>query len=260
MNSRGQGLSRPISGQAIVILAGLAAIVALCWWYLFEMAAGMGMMALGDMVAFKTWTVPYFFMMLVMWSVMMVAMMIPSATPMIMLYRRVAVKNRQAGALLGVLLFAGGYVVIWTGFSALATAMQWALEQVALLNPMMRSQSLVFSGAVLLIAGLYQWSPWKRACLRHCRGPIFFITQQWRPGPGGAFRMGLVHGAYCVGCCSTLMALLFVGGVMDLTVVALIAIVVLLEKVLPGGEQLAKALGVLSILGGIYILGSGLIG
>ena len=260
MNGKGQGFSRSLSGESIIILGGLAAIVGLCWWYLFDMAAGMEMMALGDVMAIRAWTAPYFFMMLMMWSVMMVAMMIPSATPMILLYRRVATKHDQYRPLLGVSLFAGGYVVIWTAFSVLATVFQWVLDQVALLNPMMRSQSLVFSGAVLLIAGFYQWSTWKQACLRHCRGPITFIAQHWRPGPGGAFRMGLVHGAYCVGCCSTLMALLFVGGVMDLTVIALIAIVVLLEKVLPGGERLAKFLGVLSILGGLYVLVSGLIG
>jgi len=260
MNVRRQSFPRSLSGQSVVILGGLGTIVGLCWWYLFNMAAGMEMMAMGGVMAFKAWTVPYFFMMFVMWSVMMVAMMIPSATPMILLYRQVATKNHQSRPLLGVSLFAGGYVVIWTVFSVLATSLQWTLEQAALLNSMMRSQSLVFSGAVLLVAGLYQWSPWKRACLRHCRGPIFFITQHWRPGPGGAFRMGVVHGAYCVGCCSTLMALLFVGGVMDLTVIALIAVAVLLEKVLPGGERLAKVLGVLSILGGIYILGSGLVG
>ena len=155
-------------------------------------------------------------------------------------------------------MFALGYFAIWSGFSLVATFLQWQLEHWALLSPMMRSQSAAFSGITLILAGLYQWSPLKTACLRHCRGPLFFIIRHWRTGRVGAFTMGLIHGAYCVGCCGALMALLFVGGIMDLTVIAAIAGLVLFEKLLPGGEWLARALGLVAIGLGLLILVPGL--
>lgn len=142
----------------------------------------------------------------------------------------------------------------WTLFSLVATTLQWQLEQAALLTPMMESNSRLFSSAILMVAGAYQWTPWKDACLRHCRGPITFVMQHWKPGPTGALAMGLHHGIYCVGCCILLMALLFVGGVMNLTVIALIAILVLLEKVLPGGQWLPRVLGSIAISAGLALL------
>lgn len=235
----------------------LAVIGGLCWWYLVQMADGMTSMM--QAVSFHPWTPAYFAMMVVMWVVMMVAMMLPSAAPMILLYRQVARKNRLAYAALGTLLFALGYFVIWACFSVVATFFQWLLERQALLSPMMRSQSATFSGLILILAGVYQWSPIKAACLRHCRGPLFFIARHWHPGSVGAFRMGLIHGAYCVGCCGALMALLFVGGVMNLTVVAVIAGLVLIEKLLPRGEWLAAALGLVAVGLGLLVLVSGFI-
>lgn len=233
---------------------GLVVIVGLCWWYLFQMAGGMATQA----SVLHQWTPGYFAIMVVMWVVMMVAMMLPSAAPMILLYHQVARKNQLAYATLATLLFILGYFAIWLGFSLVATFFQWLLERWALLSPMMRSQSITFSGITLILAGLYQWSPLKTACLRHCRGPLFFIIRHWRTGRIGAFTMGLIHGAYCVGCCGALMALLFVGGIMDLTVIAAIAGLVLLEKLLPGGEWLARALGLVAIGLGLLILVPGL--
>ncbi|MFE8070476.1 DUF2182 domain-containing protein [Marinobacteraceae bacterium S3BR75-40.1] len=247
-------VGRSASGLSFLALGGMAVIVMLCWWYLFHMAAGMATMTWDDRMVFTPWTPAYFLMMFLMWGIMMIAMMVPSAVPMILLYRRVALGNRQAGATLGMTLFVGGYLLTWMAFSLLATTLQWLLEQWALLSPMMRSRSLLFSGLVLLFAGIYQWSSLKQACLRHCRGSFMFISHHWRPGLLGAFRMGLVHGSYCIGCCGALMALLFVGGVMDLTVIALLAIVVLLEKVLPGGEWLARILGVLAFAAGLILI------
>ena len=139
-------------------------------------------------------------------------------------------------------------------FSLLAALLQWQLERLALLTPMMASNSVVFSAITLIVIGLYQWSPWKETCLQWCRGPMLFITRYWQPGPGGAFRMGLRHGAFCTGCCWMLMALLFIGGIMDLAVIAAVAILVLLEKLLPGGQHLARALGVLAIGAGVVLL------
>lgn len=247
---------RLLSRDSMAAGLALAVIAGLCWWYLFRMADGMAPMT--QVVSLRQWTPDYFAMMVVMWVVMMVAMMLPSAAPMILLYRQVARKNRLAYAALGTLLFALGYFVIWTGFSMLATSLQWLLERQALLSPMMQSQSTTFSGLILIFAGVYQWSPLKAACLRHCRGPLFFIARHWHPGRMGAFRMGLSHGAYCVGCCGALMALLFVGGVMNLTVVAVIAGLVLLEKLLPGGEWLTVGLGLVAVGLGFVVLVSGL--
>jgi len=245
---------RLLSPDAATTLFALAAITALCWWYLVGLAIDMRQLPMAEMMAFQTWTPAYFFMMFLMWAIMMVGMMVPSATPMILLYRRVARYNRAPHAALGTGLFVAGYLTAWFGFSLVATTAQWWLEELAVLTPMMKSQNVVFSGMVLILAGLYQWSPLKEACLRRCRGPLAFITQRWRPGVGGAWRMGLEHGGYCVGCCLLLMALLFVGGIMDLALIALIAILVLLEKLLPGGPLLARVLGTLAMALGIGLL------
>ncbi|QSP94751.1 DUF2182 domain-containing protein [Marinobacter salinisoli] len=237
-----------------ITLAGLLAITVLAWLYLIGMASDMDAMATGGMVTFHHWTVSYFILMLVMWIIMMIAMMMPSAAPMVLLYRQVARRNRLP-AVLGTLAFIGGYLLVWSAFSLFATALQWLLEELALLSPMMRSQSALFSGALLIAAGVYQFSSFKQACLKRCRGPLLFITRYWRPGVTGAAEMGVRHGIFCVGCCGALMLLLFVGGVMDLTVIAVIAAVVLLEKLMPGGDRWARAIGGLAIvLGGVLIV------
>ncbi|AOY90094.1 hypothetical protein BKP64_01080 [Marinobacter salinus] len=239
--------------DSLVTLVGLLAIVGLSWLYLFGLASDMASMSPG-MMTFKDWTPGYFVLMLVMWGIMMVAMMTPSAAPMIMLYRQVARKNHLTGAMLGTALFAGGYLLVWMLFSLVATALQWLLEQWALLSPYMRSQNQLFSGVILIAAGIYQFSSLKQACLRRCQGPLIFITRYWRSGLRGAFEMGIRHGAYCVGCCAALMALLFVGGIMDLSVIAAIAGVVLLEKLMPGGEWVARGIGSLAIALGAFLM------
>ncbi|TBW57704.1 DUF2182 domain-containing protein [Marinobacter halodurans] len=251
-------LSHRLDRASVWTLAALALVVLLSWWYLVDRAAGMDAgMTMGGMLTFHPWTPAYAVVMGLMWSIMMMAMMLPSATPMILLYRRVALHNRLPRIGLGTLLFAAGYIIVWLCFSVIATGSQWALEQWAILSPSMRSQSGLFSGLVLILAGLYQWSPWKTACLAHCRGPAAFVMHHWRPGTAGALRMGLAHGAYCLGCCWALMALLFVGGVMDLLVIAGLTVLVLLEKVLPGGDWLAKGVGALvAVVGGWLLLGN----
>ncbi|SDW82655.1 DUF2182 domain-containing protein [Marinobacter mobilis] len=243
-----------LSGDAITTLLALAVVVSLCWWYLIELATDMAAMPMADMMTFRPWTASYFLMMFLMWAVMMVAMMVPSAIPMILLYRQVARHSRVPHPALGTALFVVAYVAVWTLFSLAATTLQWQLEQAALLSPMMASNSVVFSAAILILAGVYQWSPWKDACLRHCHGPFTFVMQHWRPGLRGALTMGLHHGAYCLGCCLLLMALLFVGGVMNLTVIALIAVLVLLEKVLPWGRSPSRLLGAIAIAAGLALL------
>ncbi|MBZ2168706.1 MULTISPECIES: DUF2182 domain-containing protein [Marinobacter] len=241
---------------SLLTLAGLLAIAALAWLYLIGMASDMEGMSSGSMIAFHHWTLGYFALMFVMWSIMMVAMMMPSAAPMVLLYRQVVRKNHLP-AVRGTIAFTGGYVLVWALFSLAATLLQWLLEEWALLSPMMRSQSVLFSGALLMAAGIYQLSSFKQACLKRCRGPLLFITCYWQPGVKGAFTMGLRHGAFCVGCCGALMLLLFAGGVMDLTVIAAIAGVVLLEKLVPHGEWWGKTIGVLAIAFGLGLVVSG---
>jgi predicted metal-binding membrane protein len=178
-----------------------------------------------------------------MWWVMMVAMMLPAAAPVILLYAK-AVSSRGAEDKPATRSFLAGYLAVWGAFSLLAAALQAGLERLALLAPMtMGSGGRWFSAAVLVAAGLYQLSPLKEACLSRCRNPAVFLTRHYRPGRAGAFRLGLLHGAYCVGCCWLLMALLFVGGVMNLAWIALLTLLVAAEKLLPGGRRVAVAAG-----------------
>ena len=174
---------------------------------------------------------------------------------MILLHLRVSRERRaRTGAPLASGLFILGYVAVWAAFSALATAAQWALDQATLLSPMMAARSSALAGALLIAAGLYQLTPLKYACLRHCRSPLDFVMTQWREGRAGALAMGLRHGAYCVGCCWVLMLLLFVGGVMNLVWIAALAAIVLFEKLLPGGIWVARVTGVALIAWGSAVL------
>lgn len=234
----------------MVVLGSIAAVTALAWLYLVVIA---GMTSMADMARLRPWTGAEAVMMFIMWAVMMVGMMLPSATPMVLLYARVCRKSLDMAAP-DTGAFVMGYVAVWTLFSAAATALQWGLEQAALLSPTMTSASPFFAGMVLVLAGLYQWTPAKQACLSRCRSPVEFLSTHWRPGAGGAFAMGLRHGAFCVGCCWALMALLFVGGVMNLLWVALITVFVLLEKVVPFGHGVGKTAGALLALAGLAVI------
>ena len=232
--------------QRVAILAGLVGASALAWLYLVQMAVDMhAAMQAGVACELHPWTLRDALLTFAMWAVMMVGMMVPSAVPMSLLFGAVARKaERQGSAVAPTFVFTSGYVVAWTLFSVAATALQWWLERVALLTPMLASASPWFGAALLVAAGLYQWSPWKQSCLEHCRAPAQFIAMHWRPGRWGAFRMGVLHGLYCLGCCSLLMGLLFFGGVMNLLWVAGITLFVLLEKVAPQGRAIARVAGV----------------
>ena len=248
-----------------VTISGIILLTVLSWAYLFGLAAGMDDMAMeGDLMSsvsglmgpqLSTWSVRDFFFMFLMWSVMMVAMMLPSASPLILLHVRVNQQQEDGGdGFHGTVAFAIGYLLVWTSFSAVATLLQWGLEKLAVLSPMMASTSPLLGAGLLLAAGIYQLTPFKNACLRHCRSPVHFLMQHWRRGTSGAFMMGFHHGVYCIGCCWLLMALLFVFGVMNLVWIAVLSVFVLLEKVVPRGELVARVAGVGFIVAGVSVL------
>jgi predicted metal-binding membrane protein len=198
-----------------------------------------------------TWTPGYAVLMFFMWWIMMMAMMLPSAAPMILLFAMVNRKQREKGApYVPTGIFAAGYVLVWGAFSLVAVGAQWGLERSGLMSSTMASTSAMLGAGLLIGAGIYQLTPLKHACLRHCRSPIFFISHHWRPGDLGALRMGVAHGAFCTGCCWFLMALLFYGGVMNLYWIVGIALFVLLEKTIPAGHWLGRITGVLLIAWG----------
>jgi predicted metal-binding membrane protein len=246
-------------------LLGLIGVILLAWAYLVWMALAMDMGGMGGdgvpalvMPQLASWSAADWLAMFLMWAIMMVGMMLPSAAPMILLYDRVRERQEAMGAsLAGTAVFALGYLAAWGLFSLAATFAQWALEQAALLTPMTASAGPWLGGALLIAAALYQWSPLKHACLVHCRSPLFFLGHHWRPGQAGAFLMGLHHGLYCVGCCWVLMALLFVFGVMNLLWIAALALFVLFEKVVPWGEALSRATAVLLAGAGVLVIAAG---
>jgi predicted metal-binding membrane protein len=216
---------------------------------------GMAMPDMPEMLRVRPWTLADAALMASMWAVMMVGMMVPSAAPMTLLYAGVARKAAADGSSLApTAIFVIGYLLMWTFFSMAAAAAQWGLERAALLSPGMVATSPALGASLLIVAGAYQLTPIKRACLRHCRSPAHLLSQRWRDGVGGALRMGIEHGAYCLGCCWALMALLFVGGVMNLIWVAAIALFVLLEKLAPHGAGGGRLAGAGLIVAGIVIL------
>jgi predicted metal-binding membrane protein len=256
-----------------IVLAAVAIITAIAWadlaWLADDMAMG-GMDMTGFrmipagrslmMPASEPWQPIEFGYVFAMWVVMMIGMMTSSVAPMILIYARV---GRQAAtqdkpfAASG--WFAAGYLLAWTSFSLVATSLQWALERAALLTPMMESASNILGAIVLILAGLYQWTPLKEACLAYCQSPLLFIQQQggFRGDPGGALALGFRHGIYCISCCWALTALLFVGGVMNLLWIAVLAILILLEKLTPFGRVVARIAGVGFIASGVWMLARG---
>ena len=243
-----------------LVVAGLLSVVALSWAYLWSGAGTME--AMGDMLMpMRTgpWTLSQAIVMLVMWAVMMAAMMLPGAAPMILFYAMIARRRAAAHQPASLsAMFATGYVAAWAAFSVAAVALQFGLDKAALMSPMMELTSIVLAGAVMIAAGLYQWSPLKRACLRRCGSPLDFVLTHWRDGAGGAFVMGIEHGAYCVGCCWMLMLLLFVGGVMNLAWIAGLALFVLVEKLFPAGHWMDRGAGLVLMGWGLVTLMMGL--
>ena len=238
----------------ILVLAALIAIVGLAWLYLL-LGAGIEMdeMDMGGgqiMLMTPPWTPGYALLVFLMWAIMMVAMMLPSAAPTILLVAALARKQGVGAGAPIAGLFSLGYVLVWTGFSLAVTALQWGLDSQELLSGEMAMASAVVAGCVLIAAGIYQWTPLKQACLLHCRSPLAFLLHHWRPGGWGALTSGLQHGIFCLGCCWMLMALLFVGGLMNLLWVAGLSLLVLVEKVLPWGDHTSRAIGLVLLVWG----------
>lgn len=253
--------------ERIIVIVGLAAITVIAWVYIVHLASGMrGMemssnvgMSVGNMEMSmpntQSWRSGDIILTFIMWSVMMVAMMTPSAVPMILIFARANRQRHSDQALSSAtMVFFLGYLIVWILFSAGATLVQWGLHSATLLSPKTISVSPFLGGILLILAGAYQFTPLKDSCLSHCRTPLGFLMTEWREGAKGALIMGLRHGIYCVGCCWLLMTLLFAAGLMNLLWVALIAGYVLVEKVVPAGKWLSKAIGLLMIGWGAWLL------
>jgi predicted metal-binding membrane protein len=243
-----------------VVLAGLASLTLVAWAYVAYLGWKMTSVGTMDMAPdmampqVQSWGAVELLLLFVMWAVMMVAMMVPSVSPLILMFARA---SRQKGIDQGIgaaAILLLGYLIVWLGFSGMAALAQWRLHSAALLSPMMASTSPVLGGVLLLAAGVFQFTPLKRACLGRCRSPMGFLLSVWRDGRWGTLVMGLKHGAYCVGCCWALMALLLVAGVMNLLWVAAIAGFVLVEKAAPMGERLGRIMGGALIVAGIALL------
>jgi predicted metal-binding membrane protein len=246
----------PLRRDRVVVAAGLLGLAALAWVYVVRLAMPLGHADMSmPMAAPSTWSVEKLGWLAAMWAVMMVAMMIPSATPAILLYTDLS-RRRRAQAIPAVSAgwFTLGYLLAWTGFAIVAAAAQWVLHGAALLSPAMTSASPLLGGALLIAAGVYQWLPLKGRCLTHCRSPIGFFAAEWREGATGAVAMGFRHGIHCVGCCWLLMGLLFVAGVMNLLWIAAIAGLVLVEKVVPGGRIVGRLAGAALVGWGLLTL------
>lgn len=264
-----------------VVVAGLAAVTLLAWAYLFYLAgrmaamdgmdgmtgmdSGGGMAAMGNLAGPLplAWEPADFLLMFLMWAVMMAAMMLPSAAPMLLAFAGVNRRRRESGGpFVPTAIFLGGYLLVWSGFSLAATLAQGALHNAALLSPQLAlaEVSPLLGGGLLLAAGLFQWTPLKQACLHHCRTPMGFLTADWREGRRGALRMGLGHGSYCLGCCWALMALLFVLGVMNLLWIFALSALVLAEKAMPGGRWLSRLSGLGLLAWGLALIVAAVVG
>jgi len=252
-----------------IIVASVAALTALAWsdlvWLANDVAmdgmdmTGYRMIPAGRalmMPASSPWQPIEFAYVFAMWVVMMIGMMTPSAAPIILVYARAARQAAQRRPFASTAWFVGGYLLAWIAFSLAATSAEWALERTALLTPMMASASKIFGGILLILAGLYQWTPLKDVCLSQCQAPLGFILSHggFQKAATSSLRLGFRHGVYCVGCCWALMVLLFALGVMNLFWIAALAILVLLEKVIPSGRVIARIAGIVAFAGGLWLL------
>jgi predicted metal-binding membrane protein len=234
-----------------LLLGAAGALIVGSWFYLIEAHTGVGAPAHHA----GTPGVPELLLAICMWSIMMVAMMLPVVLPWILLYAGAARDRDAAGEPLGATsAFVAGYLSAWVGFSVVAALLQVGLQRaLALHGPDMRIGAIA-GGALLLGAGVFQLTPLKQACLKHCRTPIGFFLSEWRPGAAGAYRMGAHHGGYCVACCWALMFLSFALGVMNLAWMAILTLILCIEKLAPGGQLWSRLFGTGFVLWGGWLL------
>ncbi len=246
----------------VIVLSGLSGAVALSWFYLVHLAGRMADMPAAVEVAvtqLKPWSPIDFVLIFLMWTVMMWGMMGPSAMPAVLDFTASYHKNQEHGhPLASTGVFVLGYIIVWTGFSLVATFFQWGLHSAALLSPMMVSTSPLLGGVLLLAAGIYQWTPITNAFLNRCRNPLELIMKGWGKGTSPLV-MGMENGTNCLGCCLVLMGLLFVGGIMNLVWVAAVTIFILIEKAVPYGNLTAQITGVALVLAGLFVIVQSLI-
>ena len=255
-------LERLLKTDRAVVAAGLAAVAVVAWVYMVHEARAMANTGVCQCAGIKmsgpdmqSWGGMELSGLFLMWAEMMVAMMVPSAAPMILMFAAVNRKRReQERPFVPTGVFLLGYLVVWIVFSAVAAVAQWSLHATALLSPMMVSTSPLLGGALLVAAGVFQWTPLKNVCLTHCRSPLSFLMTDWRDGKLGAFAMGIKHGAFCAGCCWVLMLLLFVAGVMNVLWIAALTALVLLEKIVPKGLWVGRVAGLLLIGWGVWMV------
>ena len=251
-------IAQLLSRHGLIAFAAVLTAVVLAWRWL--MASGMSAMPMDGhaMTSVDPWSLSYLGPAFAMWSVMMVAMMLPSATPMILLHARIDRAPTSARRLAHSLIFACAYLLVWTGFSAMAALAQALLIDLGLLSRIsLAVGSRTLAAALLVAAALYQLSPAKAACLNQCRSPIHFVMRYWSSGFAGALRLGLAHGLACVGCCWGLMLLLFVAGVMNLAWVAVLAAIVLAERLAPPNWQASRVIAGLLLAGAVALVATG---
>ncbi len=228
------------------------AVAGACWAWLGKMLWDMSVMPM-DGMAMPAPDPGYALWLVVMWTVMMAAMMLPSALPATLAFAGFSRGETESPARTPA--FVLGYVLAWTAFSVAAAALQWGLERGALMSPAtMALRGEALAGAVLIAAGIYQWTPLKRACLGKCRSPIGFLMTEWRDGLSGALVMGIRHGLYCVGCCWALMALLLAAGVMNALWIVGLTVFVIVEKISPLGEPISRVAGVVLVVAGLWLM------
>jgi len=242
----------PLRDRAAVLLA-LIGLAAISWLYMYLQMGPMDEMAMP--VAFSPWTAADFALNVAIWWVMMPGMMLPSAAPMILTFATVNRRKRTRGRpFVPTAVFTTGYLTAWGLFGIAATLADWGLEQTALMSPMTQRLTPALGAALIVVAGVYQLTPFKYVCLTHCRSPFDFVLNHWRDGAVGALRMGFEHGLYCLGCCWFLMALLFAAGTMSLLWMAAITAFVLAEKLFPAGRWIARVSGLVMMAFGLYLL------
>lgn len=245
------GAELPRRDRVAIILA-LLGLAALSWLYIYLQVEAMDEMAAP--IAFGRWAAGHFALNFAIWWIMMPGMMLPSATPMILTFATVNRRKRARGqSYVPSAVFAAGYLIAWGLFGIIATIADWGLEEAALLSPATQRLSPQLAATVIILAGLYQLTSFKYACLTNCRSPFDFVLNHWRDGPAGALRMGFEHGLYCLGCCWLLMALLFAAGIMSLPWMAAITAFVMAEKLFPAGPWIARVSGVAMVAFGAYL-------